>query len=195
MAADSRTETYVALQLAIDNWRWAGVPFYLRTGKHLSQRWTEIAVCFKRAPAPRRSGTRPSPRSRPTGWCCSLATTRGISLQFEAKRPGLAMDLAPVKMDFRYDDWFAPASNVGYETLLYDVMIGDPTLFMRADMVEDAWRIVQPVLDAWAARRHLTSLATTPRARDGPADADALIGRDGHRAWRPIGADPVVKPS
>jgi len=192
VAADSRTETYVALQLAIDNWRWAGVPFYLRTGKHLSQRWTEIAVCFKQAPAAPFRDT-PVTALTPNWLVLRLAPDEGISLQFEAKRPGLAMDLAPVKMDFRYDDWFAPASNVGYETLLYDVMIGDPTLFMRADMVEDAWRIVQPVLDAWAAQT--PDFPNYASGSDGPADADALIGRDGHRAWRPIGADPVVKPS
>ena len=112
-----------------------------------------------------------------------IAPDEGISLQFEVKRPGPVVDLAAVKMDFRYDDWFPKEPNVGYETLLYDVMIGDPTLFMRADMVEQAWRIVQPVLDAWAAEKP-TSPSTTPAAtaRRRPTSC----WRDGgNRAWRP----------
>src|SRR6185437_12753808 len=122
-AHDSNVETYVAMKLEIDNWRWAGVPFYFRTGKHMSRRLTEIAIRFKQAP------------------------DEGRSLQFEVKSRSPVVELAAVKMDFHYDDWFPKEPNVGYETLLYDVMIGDPTLFMRADMVEQTWRIVQPVLD------------------------------------------------
>jgi glucose-6-phosphate 1-dehydrogenase len=94
------------------------------------------------------------------------------------------MDLTPVKMDFRYNDWFPKEPNVGYETLLFDVMIGDPTLFMRADMVEHGWRIVQPVLDAWAAEK--AKFPNYDSGSDGPKAADELLARDGGRAWRPV---------
>ena len=137
------------MRLEIDNWRWAGVPFYLRTGKHLSQRNTEIAIRFKQAPYAAFHGT-PVDALRPNWLVLRIAPDEGISLQFEVKRRGPVVDLAAVKMDFHYDDWFPKERNVGYETLIYDVMIGDPTLFMRVDMVEQTWRIVQPVLDAWA---------------------------------------------
>ena len=151
VAPDSNVETYVALKLEIDNWRWAGVPFYLRTGKYLAQRNTEIAICFKQAPYAAFQDT-PVDALRPNWLVLRIAPDEGISLQFEVKRRGPVMDLAAVKMDFHYDDWFTKEPNVGYETLLYDVMIGDPTLFMRADMVEQTWRIVQPVLDAGRRR-------------------------------------------
>ncbi|MGD9805008.1 MAG: glucose-6-phosphate dehydrogenase [Hyphomicrobiaceae bacterium] len=182
VSADSNIETYAALKLEIDNWRWAGVPFYIRTGKHLSQRVTEIAICFKQAPYAAFQFT-PVEVLRPNWLVLSIAPDEGISLQFEVKRRGPVVDLAAVKMDFQYNDWFLKEPNVGYETLIYDVMIGDPTLFMRADMVEHSWRIVQPVLDAWAAEK-----ATFPdysSGSSGPKAADELLQRDG-RAWRPI---------
>ena len=149
VAPNSKVETYVAMHVAIDNWRWAGVPFYLRTGKHMSQRNTEIAIRFKQAPYAAFQDT-PVDALRPNWLVLRIAPDEGTSLQFEVKRRGPVMDLAAVRMDFHYDDWFPKEPNVGYETLIYDVMIGDPTLFMRADMVEQTWRIVQPVLDAWA---------------------------------------------
>ena len=127
VAADSNIETYVAMRLDIDNWRWAGVPFYLRTGKHLSRRMTEIAIRFKQAPYAAFADT-PVDRLRPNWLVIRIQPDEGISLQFEVKRPGPVVDLAAVKMDFRYRDWFPPEPNVGYETLLYDVMIGDATL-------------------------------------------------------------------
>ena len=130
VAPDSNVETYVAMQLEIDNWRWAGVPFYIRTGKHLSQRNTEIAIRFKQAPYAAFQDT-PVDTLRPNWLVLRIAPDAGISLQFEVKRPGPVVDLAAVKMDFRYDDWFPKEPNVGYETLLYDVMTGDETLFMR----------------------------------------------------------------
>jgi glucose-6-phosphate 1-dehydrogenase len=182
----SNVETYVALRVEIDNWRWAGVPFYLRTGKHLAQRNTEIAICFKQAPYAAFQDT-PVDALRPNWLVLRIAPDEGISLQFEVKRRGPVMDLAAVKMDFHYDDWFTKEPNVGYETLLYDVMIGDPTLFMRADMVEQTWRIVQPVLDAWA-ERSATDLAIYPSGSAGPREADALLAKDG-REWRDINGD------
>ncbi len=143
-----QVETYVAMELAVDNWRWAGVPFYIRTGKHLADRKTEIAIRFKQAPAAPFDDT-PVDSLRPNWLVLRIQPDEGISLQFEVKRPGPVVELAAVKMDFHYNDWFPREPNVGYETLLYDVMTGDPTLFMRADTVEQAWRIVQPLLDAW----------------------------------------------
>ena len=148
----SNIETYAAMRLEIDNWRWAGVPFYVRTGKHLAARNSEIAISFKQAPYSAFQATMVD-KLAPNWLVLHIAPDAAISFQFEVKRPGAEMKLAPVKMDFRYDDWFAKEPNAGYETLIYDVMIGDQTLFMRADMVEQAWRIVQPVLDAWSSKR------------------------------------------
>jgi glucose-6-phosphate 1-dehydrogenase len=186
VAADSNIETYVAMQLEIDNWRWAGVPFYLRTGKYMSQRNTEIAIRFKQAPYAAFQDT-PVDTLRPNWLVLRIAPDEGISLQFEVKRRGPVVDLAPVKMDFHYDDWFPKEPNVGYETLIYDVMIGDPTLFMRADMVEQTWRIVQPVLDAWA-KHDVEKVPIYPAGSPGPSEADALLAR-ADRRWRSVGGD------
>jgi len=186
VASDSNVETYVAMRIEIDNWRWAGVPFYLRTGKYMSQRNTEIAIRFKQAPYAAFQDT-PVDTLRPNWLVLRIAPDEGISLQFEVKRRGPVMDLAAVKMDFRYDDWFPKEPNVGYETLLYDVMIGDPTLFMRADMVEETWRIVQPVLDAWA-KNGLADLPIYSAGSRGPSEADALLAQDG-RCWRSVHDD------
>jgi glucose-6-phosphate 1-dehydrogenase len=186
VAPSSNVETYVAMQVEIDNWRWAGVPFYIRTGKHMSKRSTEIAIRFKQAPYAAFQDT-PVNTLRPNWMVLRIAPDEGISLQFEVKRPGPVVDLAAVKMDFRYDDWFPKEPNVGYETLLYDVMVGDPTLFMRADMVEHAWRIVQPVLDAWA-KDGTADLSIYPAGSSGPKEADKLMTRDGRR-WRSIDGD------
>jgi glucose-6-phosphate 1-dehydrogenase len=181
----SNVETYVAMRFEIDNWRWAGVPFYVRTGKHLAQRSTEIAIQFKQAPYAAFQDT-PVECLNPNWLVISIAPQEGISLQFEVKRPGPAMDLAPVKMDFHYGDWFPKEPNVGYETLIYDVMIGDSTLFMRADAVEQTWRIVQPVLDAWSAET--AAFPDYASGGEGPDAADRLLADDGHRAWRPLSA-------
>jgi glucose-6-phosphate 1-dehydrogenase len=182
VAPDSPVETYVAMELHIDNWRWAGVPFFVRTGKHLSARMTEIAIRFKQAPYAVFKDT-PIDTLRPNWLVMRIAPDEGITLQFEVKRRGPTMDLDPVEMKFNYDDWFEKESIVGYETLLYDVMIGDPTLFMNADMVEQGWRIVQPVLDAWAAEK--PDFPNYASGGEGPAAADHLIAGDGDRTWRP----------
>jgi glucose-6-phosphate 1-dehydrogenase len=191
VAAGSNTETYVALQLKIDNWRWAGVPFFIRTGKHMSQRMTEIAIRFKQAPFAAFQDTEVD-TLRPNWLVLRIAPDEGISLQFEVKRPGPVVDLAAVKMDFRYQDWFPKEPNVGYETLIYDVMIGDQTLFMRADMVEEAWRVVQPVLDDWAAKP--ADIPSYASGSDGPTAADALLAEDGDRSWRPVDPSSEQKP-
>ena len=183
VAPDSNTETFVGLRLAIDNWRWAGVPFYLRTGKRMSRRYTEIAIRFKHAPYAPFEDTHVE--ELPPNWLVvRIQPDEGISLQFEVKRPGPVVDLAAVRMDFSYRDWFPREPNVGYETLIYDCMIGDQTLFQRADMVEETWRVVQPVLDAWAAKppAYFPNYAS---GSDGPNAADQLLQRDG-RSWRPI---------
>ncbi len=184
VAAQSDVETYAALRVGIDSWRWAGVPFYLRTGKHMSDRLTEIAVRFKPAPAASFQGTDVAELS--ANWLViRIQPQEGLSLQFEVKKPGPAVELATVRMDFAYEDFFKRAPNVGYETLLYDVMIGDATLFSRADMVEDAWRVVQPVLDAWGSGGSPASYAS---GMDGPPEADALLADDGGRRWRTVTA-------
>jgi len=183
VAAQSEVETYAALQLEIDNWRWAGVPFFVRTGKHLSGRMTEIAIRFKPAPYSIFQDT-PVERLPPNWLVLRIAPDESITLQFQVKRRGPVVDLATVDMAFKYDDWLEKAANVGYETLLYDVMIGDPTLFMRADMIEHGWRIVQPVLDAWA--KDGQSLEAYPSGGEGPQASDDLIARQGDRRWRPI---------
>jgi glucose-6-phosphate 1-dehydrogenase len=182
VAPDSKVETYVAMELAVDNWRWAGVPFYIRTGKHLADRKTEIAIRFKQAPSAPFDDT-PVDSLRPNWLVLRIQPDEGISLQFEVKRPGPVVELAAVKMDFHYNDWFPQEPAVGYETLLYDVMTGDPTLFMRADTVEQAWRIVQPLLDAWEADPRPIPLYAS--GSQGPIEADELINGSG-RLWRPV---------
>jgi glucose-6-phosphate 1-dehydrogenase len=183
VARDSDVETYVALRLQIDNWRWSGVPFYIRTGKHLARRFSEVAICFKPAPMAVFEETHVNV-TRPNWLVLHIAPSEGISLQFDVRRRGSGVDLAEVKMDFRYDDWFAKAPNVGYESLLHDVMTGDQTLFMSAQMVEQAWRIVQPVMDQWATAKG--ECCEYVSGSDGPKPADDLLARDGNRAWRPI---------
>jgi glucose-6-phosphate 1-dehydrogenase len=183
VAPDSNVETYVAMRLEIDNARWAGVPFYFRTGKHMSDRLTEIAIRFREAPFAVFRNTVVE-TLRPNWLVLHIEPGEGISLQFEVRRRGPIIDLAAVRMDFRYDDWFPKEPNVGYETLIYDVMTGDPTLFMRADMVEQSWRVVQPVLDAWAAKK--AAFPDYDSGSDGPTAADELLARDGGRAWRPV---------
>ncbi len=184
VAADSVVETYVAMRLFVENWRWAGVPFYLRTGKYMSRRSTEIAIKFKSAPHALFEDTATASLG-PNWLVIQIQPDEGISMQFEVKRPGPLMELAPVLMDFKYKDWFPAEPNVGYETLLYDVMIGDATLFQRADQVEAGWAVVQPILDAWAAAKPV-DFPNYDAGSDGPRAADDLIGRDGNRKWRPV---------
>jgi glucose-6-phosphate 1-dehydrogenase len=180
VAADSRIETYAALKLTIDNWRWAGVPFYLRTGKRLAARCTEIVIQFNRAPFTlfRRSGADNPTHNR---LAIRIQPDEGISLTFGAKSPGTVMRQSEVEMRFSYADYFGIQSRTGYERLLYDCMIGDPTLFQRADMVEAGWALIQPVLDLWSALpvRNFPNYAA---GTWGPAEADELLQRDG-RVW------------
>jgi glucose-6-phosphate 1-dehydrogenase len=184
VAGDSRAETFVACKLSLDNWRWAGVPFYLRTGKRLKCRSTEIAIRFHQAPFALFRGTSME-RMNPNWMILRIQPDEGIALEFAAKRPGPSVKLSAVTMDFDYRTYFNVASNTGYETLLYDCMIGDATLFQRADTVEAGWQAVQPILDAWAKNppRDFPNYAA---GGAGPAAAHELLARD-DRAWRPLG--------
>lgn len=181
VAPDSHTETFAALRLLIDNWRWAGVPFYLRTGKRLPARTTEIAVQFNRAPLSLFRSTAVD-RLSPNTLVLRIQPNEGISLSFQAKVPGPSATLGTVTMNFSYAEYFKAEPSTGYETLLFDAMMGDQTLFHRMDMVKAGWRIVDPILRAWQADR-LTPVSAYPAGSPGPADADFLIEQDG-REWR-----------
>jgi len=181
VAPNSNTETFAALEMFVDNWRWADVPFYLRTGKRLPKRATEIAIQFKRAPLMLFRDT-PVERLSPNLLVLHIQPDEGISLRFEGKVPGPQMRLGTVRMHFEYADYFGAQPHTGYETLLYDCMLGDTTLFHRTDMVETGWRVVTPILDVWKALapRNFPNYAANTW---GPKEADELIQKDG-RKWR-----------
>jgi glucose-6-phosphate 1-dehydrogenase len=179
---ESRTETFVALKLNIDNWRWAGVPFYIRSGKRLAQRHTEITIQFKRTPF---ELFRNAPRHKHTNMLViQIQPVEGISLSFGAKIPGPVLHIGSVDMSFEYSKYFGADAYTGYEVLLYDCMIGDATLFQRADMVEAGWSVIDPVLDVWKALppRKFPNYAS---GSWGPADSDQLLLTD-NRQWRTI---------
>ncbi len=182
----SNTETFAALRLEIDNWRWSGVPFYLRTGKHLARRATEIAIQFRRPPFVLFRKTKIADLET-NRLVIHIQPEEGISLRFGAKVPGPVMQLGLVNMEFDYARDFGSSHNTGYERLLYDCMIGDATLFQRADMVEAGWRVIQPVLDAWAAIP-AGNFPNYAAGSWGPKEADELLARDGH-SWRTIGEE------
>jgi glucose-6-phosphate 1-dehydrogenase len=178
----SNTETYAALKLYVDNWRWAGVPFYLRTGKRLPKRITDIAIQFYAAPHALFPGASEGGVSlRPNLLVLRIQPQEGISLRFLSKLPGSGMKLRPVSMDFNYGASFGRRLPTAYQTLLLDAMAGDGTLYPRQDMVEASWTVVQPVLDFWAAQDF--SFPNYPAGSWGPAEADQLLERDGRR-WR-----------
>jgi glucose-6-phosphate 1-dehydrogenase len=180
----SSTETYAALKLTIDNWRWAGIPFYLRTGKALCTKRTEIAIKFKQAPFAMFRNT-PVDRLSQNYLVISTEPTEGIELQFNTKVPGPTINIDGVEMKFRYKDYFKAEPSTGYETLIYDCMIGDNILFQRADSVEAGWKAVQPFLDAWK-NAGARGLQTYKAGSEGPEAANALLTRDG-RSWRRLG--------
>jgi len=181
---DSTTETYAALKLTIDNWRWAGVPFYLRTGKALGVKRTEVAIKFKQAPFAMFRNTSVDRLSQ-NYLVIAIEPTEGITLQFNTKVPGPTINIDGVEMKFRYKDYFRAEPTTGYETLIYDCMIGDNILFQRADSVEAGWQAVQPFLDAWK-KAGGKGLQTYKAGSEGPEAADELIKRDG-RSWRKLG--------
>jgi glucose-6-phosphate 1-dehydrogenase len=180
---DSITETYVALKLMIDNWRWAGVPFYLRTGKALRAKQTEVAIKFRQAPVAMFRET-PIDRLAENFLVIRIQPDECIGLEFNAKIPGPSIAIGGVEMTFKYGDYFEASPSTGYETLIYDCMIGDAILYPRADGIEAGWRIVQPFLDAWRDAG-ADGLATYRAGSEGPSEADQLLARDGRR-WRPI---------
>jgi glucose-6-phosphate 1-dehydrogenase len=177
----SETETFIALELEVDNWRWSGVPFYLRTGKSMSARNTEIAIQFKAAPRTLFQDL-PEGASKPNVLVLHIQPDEGLSLSFDAKQPGPDVELQDVQMTFRYADVFPSKPATGYETLIYDVLTGDPTLFNRAQDVEAGWSVVMPFLDAWKSGGKVETYAA---GENGPAAAADLLESSG-RTWRPI---------
>ena len=177
----SRTETFVALQIWIDNWRWAGVPFFLRTGKRMPKRASEIAVVLKEVP-PILFNSNAASKLDPNVLSIRIQPDEGFALGISSKVPGPRVRTYPVQMDFHYGSTFGGSSPEAYERLLLDVMAGDPTLFMRRDMVEAAWRWVMPILNRWAEQTS-EPLPQYPAGEWGPSEADRLIEATG-RKWR-----------
>ncbi len=183
VAPESRTETYAAMKLSMDNWRWAGVPFYLRTGKRLTAQYTEVVIQFKRAPFVMFKDT-PVEAIAPDMLVLRIQPNEGIQMSFGAKIPGPSMRVGTVNMDFNYADYFGNEPATGYETLIYDCMNGDATLFKHADTVEKGWEIVQSIMDVWSALppRDFPNYAA---GTWGPKAAGDLLKNDG-RLWRRI---------
>src|SRR5215211_3300738 len=180
VASDSKIETFVALRLKVDNWRWNGVPFFLRTGKRLPRRVTEVAVSLKKVPHMIFGGAEVEPS--PDVISMRIQPDEGIAIRFNAKVPGAGTQIRPVRMEFSYGSAFGEAGPDAYERLLLDVIRGDPTLFTRRDEVEAEWTIVQPILDAWADP---AAAAPFPYAAGswGPGEADTMISLT-DRTWR-----------
>jgi glucose-6-phosphate 1-dehydrogenase len=178
---DAQTDTYAACTFFVDNWRWAGVPFFIRTGKKLPRRVTDIAIQFNSAPLALFSAGDGAQAARPNLLILRIQPEEGISLLFLSKEPGSGMRLRPVSMDFNYGTSFGERSPSAYETLLVDAMVGDPTLYTRQDMVEASWRVIQPILENWSNRRF--DFPNYDPGTWGPADADGMIARLG-RQWR-----------
>jgi glucose-6-phosphate 1-dehydrogenase len=176
---DSRTETYAAVRLTVDTRRWAGVPFYLRTGKRLTRRMTEIALLFQRAPHLPFAATDTQELGQ-NALVIRVQPDEGVTVRFGSKVPGSAMEVRDVNMDFAYGESFTEASPEAYERLILDVLIGDPPLFPRQEEVELSWRILDPIEDFWAEN---TKPEQYTSGSAGPASADAMMARDGH-AWR-----------
>jgi glucose-6-phosphate 1-dehydrogenase len=176
----SKTETFVACKLLIDNWRWAGIPFYLRTGKRLAKRSTEIMIQFRCAP----HIVFREREVEPNRLILNIQPDEGISISFGAKRPGTEMSIGNVTMNFSYREGFGEATRSAYATLLNDCVRGDATLFDRGDSVEAAWALVDPILDVWTAARS-ASVPQYPSGNWGPKESDLLLERDGRRWYNP----------
>ncbi len=183
VAADSKTETYAAMKLMIDSWRWAGVPFYLRTGKRLPGRFTEVVIQYKHAPNIMfRDSLLKREDVQANTLVLRLQPNEGIGMNFNAKVPGHSTHLGTVRMNFRYEDYFDNAPASGYETLLHDCMTGDATLFKRADNIEVSWELVDPILEVWSALP-VRDFPNYAAGTWGPAAGEQLLARDG-REWR-----------
>ena len=182
IAADSTTETYAALKVEVQTWRWAGTPFYLRTGKALGARDTEVVIQFRDVPVALLKDA-DMQRLPPNRLVLQIQPDEGVRWEVVAKIPGPQLEAAPVSLDFRYADAFEMGHRTGYETLLYDVLTGDQMLFQRADQIEAGWRAVQPLIDAWSKAG---APEDYPAGSAGPSDAEALLIRDGRR-WHALG--------
>ncbi len=184
IADDSSTETFAALRLKIDSWRWAGVPFYLRTGKRLQGRYSEVVIQYKHAPNMMFRGAMERHKNiAPDRLVLRIQPNEGISMQFNAKVPGTEFKMSQVLMDFDYDDYFDEVTTAsGYETLIYDCLCGDATLFKRADNIEVCWELLQPILDVWQSLPP-RSFPNYPSSSWGPEEADELLTRDGF-SWK-----------
>ncbi|NLS27438.1 Glucose-6-phosphate 1-dehydrogenase [Sphingomonas sp. S2M10] len=180
VATDSRTETYVAMKVAVETWRWHGVPFYLRTGKAMAARDTEIVIHFREVP-PTLFRNTPNTELPPNRLILQIQPGEALTLEMAVKQPGPLVQMVPASLTFAYADAFDLGHRTGYETLLYDVLIGDPSLFQRADQIEGGWRAVQPLLDAWRSGEP----DDYPAGSTGPSSADALLARDG-RHWHEV---------
>jgi glucose-6-phosphate 1-dehydrogenase len=194
VAPGSRTPSFVALKVLIENWRWQGVPFYLRTGKRLAERTTEVEIHFQPIPLCLFGSDEICRQVQPNVLRLSISPDEGIALRFAAKRPGEELDVASVLMDFRYDEVFGGDNQDAYQRLLLDALRGDATLFTRRDEVERCWEFVQPLLDVWerpgaagAGEAHELPLSLYGIGSDGPREAARLLGRDGRR-WTPLAA-------
>ena len=177
---DSRTETFVAMRLLVDNWRWAGVPFYLRTGKRLARRSTEIMIQFKRAP----HIVFREREVEPNRLILNIQPEEGVSVSFGAKRPGTEMSIGNVTMNFSYKEGFGGTTRSAYATLLNDCLRGDATLFDRGDSVEAAWSLVDPILDVWSAAK-TAGVPAYSSGTWGPKESDQLLERDGRQWYNP----------
>lgn len=187
VAADSKVETYVAARILLDNWRWQGVPFYLRSGKRLTRRTSEIAITFKGVPHSMFLGTLPE-QIPPNTLVLNIQPEEGVALTIQAKQPGPAPDMTPLTLDFHYRDVFKEGLPDAYERLLMDCICGDQTLFIRHDEVEVAWSLLTPVLEAWAEGSKDGKLYPYPAGSWGPFEAQRLLDRD-NRAWRILEGD------
>jgi glucose-6-phosphate 1-dehydrogenase len=177
----SQAPTYAAVTFYVDNWRWAGIPFYIRTGKKLPKRSTEIAIEYNTAPHTLFSNDGEGSTMRPNLLILRIQPEEGISLRFLSKQPGSGMRLRPVSMDFNYGSSFGERSPTAYETLLEDALTGDATLYTRQDMVEASWRVVAPILEDWGKRKF--DFPNYEPGTWGPAAADEMLARQGHK-WR-----------
>jgi glucose-6-phosphate 1-dehydrogenase len=182
IAASSTTETYAAFRIDVDNWRWAGVPFYLRTGKRLRRKKSEVVIQFKQPPLALFRQAEMTP-PEPNLLVISIQPEETIKLRIAAKVPGPELTASAVDLGFDYQAAFGAKPQTGYETLLYDAMTGDRSLFKPADVVEASWSVVEPILKAWAAGS--CELATYDAGSQGPAEADQLLAREG-RQWRAL---------
>jgi glucose-6-phosphate 1-dehydrogenase len=184
VATDSSAETFVAIKLSVDNWRWQDVPFYLRTGKRLKTKASEVTIQFR--PVPHQSFPKAAALAwQPNRLIIHIQPQEGIVLRFQAKQPGSTLLLSPVDMHFSYQETFRSRSPQAYETLLADVMSGDATLFMRADQVEASWSVLTPILNAWADLKPV-GFPNYQSGTWGPEAADVLIAQDGRSWLQPI---------